>query len=157
MALHRPGGEQILEEMFLQVMLGPFATLWILPWRLAASCLFVTGSVGGLSLGLKYVRAHYIRIPEINISVVSTSMLGMCLLVLLFMTLVQRWEDNFDSLPWTSLQHSAKTRLICPFTGERVIWSRQALMHCVHASIIMHGCAQGVIRSCNNVAPADDV
>ncbi len=81
-------------------------------------CCAVTGSVGGLSLGLNYVRAHYIGIPEINISVISTTMLGMCLLVVLFTTLVQRWEDNFDSMPWKSLQHSAKTRLICPFTGK---------------------------------------
>ena len=138
MALRRPGGRQIREIMLIQVIMGPFATLWILPWKLAASCLFVTGSVGGLSLGLKYVRAHYIGIPEINISVVSTSMLGMCLLVLLFMTLVQRWEDNFDSLPWTSLQHNAKTRLICPFTGERAFWSWQALLHCVHAYLDCH-------------------
>ena len=81
-------------------------------------CCVVTGSVGGLSLGLNYVRAHYIGIPEINISVISTTMLGLCLLVVLFTTLVQRWEDNFDSMPWKSLQHSAKTRLICPFTGK---------------------------------------
>ena len=121
--------------MLIQVILGPFATLWILPWRLAASCLFVTGSVGGLSLGLKYVRAHYIGIPEINISVLSTSMVGMCLFVLLFMTLIQRWEDNFESLPWKSLQHTAKTRLICPFTGESIYWTWQALRHSVCTSI----------------------
>ncbi|CAL5229982.1 g13414 [Coccomyxa viridis] len=36
------------------------------------------------------------------------------------MTLIQRWEDNFESLPWKSLQHTAKTRLICPFTGDPV-------------------------------------
>ena len=78
----------------------------------------VTGSVGGLSLGLNYVRAHYIGIPEINISVISTTMLGLCLLVVLFTTLVQRWEDNFDSMPWKNLQHSPKTWLICPFTGK---------------------------------------
>lgn len=115
--------------MLIQIILGPVATLWILPWRVAASCLFVTGSVGGLSLGLKYVRAHYIGIPEINISVVSTSMLGISLSVLVFMTLIQRWEDNFDSLPWKSLQHSAKTRLICPFTGESLLWTSWALTH----------------------------
>ena len=122
----------------MQVILGPFATLWILPWRLAASCLFVTGSVGGLSLGLKYVRAHYIGIPEINISVLSTSMLGMSLLVLLFMTLVQRWEDNFDSLPWTSLQHNAKTRLICPFTGKSVVCSGSL-------SCVLHACSHSLM------------
>ena len=115
--------------MILQAVLGPMATLWILPWRLAASCLCVTGSVGGLSLGLKYVRAHYIGVPEINISVVSTSMLGMSLLVVLYTTMVQRWEDNFDTLPWKSLQQSAKTRLICPFTGDSVLWASHILVH----------------------------
>ena len=104
-------------KMILQIILGPVATLWILPAKLAISCLAVTGSVGGLSLGLRYIRAHYIGVPEINISVISTSMLGACVMLALYMTLIQRWEDNFDALPWRSLQHNAKTRLICPFTG----------------------------------------
>ena len=118
--------------MILQIILGPIATLWILPSKVAASCLFVTGSVGGLSLGLRYVRAHYIGVPEIDISVFSTTMLGVCVLSLMYTTLVKRWDDNFSSLPWKSLQHSAKTRLICPFTGSHsteIVWSASTTHH----------------------------
>lgn len=103
--------------MLFQTMFGPFATLWILPPVVSMSCLLITGSVCGLSLGLKYVRAHEIGIPEISVSVFSTSMVGVCLLLLLYMNVVSRWEDNFDTWPWKQ-QNPAKSNLYCPFTGE---------------------------------------
>ncbi|KAK9908128.1 hypothetical protein WJX75_002978 [Coccomyxa subellipsoidea] len=46
-------------------------------------------------------------------------MLGVSLLLLLYMNVVRRWEDNFDTWPWKQ-QNSAKSKLYCPFTGEQV-------------------------------------
>ncbi len=96
--------------------MGPLATLWTLPPVISLCCLLICGSISGLSLGLKYVRAHEIGIPEVNISVFSTSMLGVSLLLLLYMNVVRRWEDNFDTWPWKQ-QNSAKSKFYCPFTG----------------------------------------
>ena len=79
--------------------------------------MLISGSIGGLSLGLKYVRAHIIGVPEINISTFSTVMLGVCVCLMLYLNLVNRWEDNFDSLPWKQQQNTPREKLLCPFTG----------------------------------------
>jgi hypothetical protein len=104
--------------MLIQIIISPWATLWILPPVVSLSCLLLSGSIAGLSLGLKYVRAYVIGIPEISISSCSTVILGICVLLLLYINLINRWEDNFDSLPWKKQQSAAKAGLSCPFTGR---------------------------------------
>lgn len=105
--------------MIFQALVGPLATLWTLPPVLSLCCVLISGSIAGLSLGLKYVRAHEIGIPEVNMSVFSTSMVGVSLLLLFYINVINRWEDNFDAWPWKQ-QNSAKSKLYCPFTGSHV-------------------------------------
>ena len=105
--------------MLIELLLSPWANLCILPPKVAALCLVLSGSISGLSMGFTYARAHIASMPEICITVVSTIVTAACLALLLHINLLQRWEDNFDSLPWRQQSLSTgQPSTFCPFTGS---------------------------------------
>ena len=108
--------------MLIEILFSPWANLWILPPRVAVLCLILSGSISGLSLGIRSVWATTIGMPEICITAISTIVIAACLALLLYINLLQRWENNFDSLPWKQLSHPmGKPSAFCPFTGWQSI------------------------------------
>jgi hypothetical protein len=102
--------------MLVAFFLGPWATFWTLPRSLSLICVLFCACVSGLSLGIRHVQADKPGVAEISTSIISTAMVVTCVLLILYVNLIRRLEDNFDSMPWK--RPSGPPSAICSFTGH---------------------------------------
>ena len=100
-------------------IIGLWATVWMLPPAVSLMCLACCGCVSGLAFGVRHVWAGRTGMAEICTTVLSTTMLGLCVMLVLYVNLMRRLEDNFESLPWKRRSaEGSHPAAICPFTGH---------------------------------------
>ena len=102
--------------MLVQFLMAPGATLMTLPRTAALGSLGLSGLIAGAAIGGSGVQAGKIGPAEICTLCIAGSLAFAAVALQIFLNFGRRTEDNFDMLPWRSLEQQAYE---CPYTGAR--------------------------------------
>lgn len=118
--------------MIVQAAMAPVAILYCLPYKVTIYMILVLALLISPNFGSNLVRVSRFASPEVLTATVVTTIVASLFIIKLQSALWGRFEDNFESWPWSrgdavigERSAAKRTRKMevraapCPFTGKQ--------------------------------------